>query len=56
MADIIADIIAHGRITLLSRSKDSVRSETLTYTPSANLEQVEIRIRRDAKSRIAAER
>jgi hypothetical protein len=56
LADIIADIIAHGRITLLSRSKDSVRSETLTYTPSANLEQVEIRIRRDAKSRIAAER
>ena len=49
VADIIAHIVAYGRIDRPSRSKDPVRRETLVYTPSADMERVEVLIRRDAR-------
>ncbi len=48
IAEIIADIVSHGRIDRLSQSADPVRRETVIYTPGSNLEQVDILIRRDA--------
>ena len=56
VAQIAADIVAHGRIDRPSRSQDMTRGETLIYTPSENREQVEVLIRRDAQNGIAAER
>ena len=52
MTQIIADIVAHGRIDQPSRSEDPVRGETLIYTPSDDRERVDILIRRDARKGI----
>lgn len=56
VTQIAANIVAHGRIDRSSRSQDVTRGETLIYTPTENLEQVNILIRRDAPNGIAAER
>lgn len=53
---ISAELVAHGRIEQSSRSGDMAREEMLIYTPSDDLKQVEILIRRDANNRVAAER
>jgi len=56
MEEIIAEVIAHGRIDGPSRSECPARGETLIYTPSESPERVDILIRRDARHNIAAER
>jgi hypothetical protein len=56
MAQIIADIVAHGRIDQISRSENLVRGETLIYTPSEDRKRVDILVRRDTQNGIATER